>query len=45
MPQTDGGSVGGSVYTNGLFYSRGGGYHSNDMRSQADTNSVASSRY
>lgn len=45
MSQTDGGSVGGSVYTNGSFYSRGGGYHSNDMRSQADTNSVASSRY
>lgn len=45
MSQTDGGSVGGSVYTNGSFYSRGGGYHSSDMRSQADTNSVASSRY
>jgi regulator of nonsense transcripts 1 len=45
MSQTDGGSVGGSVYTNGSFYSRGGGYHGNDMRSQADTNSVASSRY
>ena len=45
MSQTDGGSVGGRVYTNGSFYSRGGGYHSNDMRSQADTNSVASSRY
>ena len=41
----DGGSVGGSVYTSGSHYSRGGGYYSNDVRSQADTNSVTSSRY
>ena len=41
----DGGSVGGSVYTSRSHYSRGGGYYSNDVRSQADTNSVTSSRY
>ncbi|KAL7539315.1 hypothetical protein ACHAXR_009176 [Thalassiosira sp. AJA248-18] len=42
----DGGSVSGSVYTTGTQWSnRHGGYYSNDMRSQADSASVASSRY
>lgn len=42
----DGGSVSGSVYTTGSQsqWSRGG-YYSHDMRSQADSASVASSRY
>lgn len=42
----DGGSVSGSVYTTGSQsgWSRGG-YYSHDMRSQADSSSVASSRY
>ena len=42
----DGGSVSGSVYTTGSQWSnRHGGYYGNDMRSQADSASVASSRY
>lgn len=41
----DEGSVNGSVYTNGSQWSRGGGYYSNDMRSQADSASVTSSRF
>mmetsp|Transcript_6834 Transcript_6834/g.14827 ORF Transcript_6834/g.14827 Transcript_6834/m.14827 type:complete len:1057 (-) Transcript_6834:479-3649(-) len=42
----DGGSVSGSVYTTGSQWSnRHGGYYSHDMRSQADSASVASSRY
>ena len=42
----DGSSVSGSVYTNTSRWSRGGGYYpSNDVMSQADTNSVTSSRY
>mmetsp|Transcript_34116 Transcript_34116/g.71826 ORF Transcript_34116/g.71826 Transcript_34116/m.71826 type:complete len:1046 (-) Transcript_34116:479-3616(-) len=42
----DGGSVSGSVYTTGSRWSnRNGGYYSHDMMSQADSASVASSRY
>ncbi|KAL7443031.1 hypothetical protein ACHAXM_008765, partial [Skeletonema potamos] len=44
-----GGSVSGSVYTTGSSsqwsHNRHGGYYGNDMRSQADASSVASSRY
>lgn len=41
----DGGSVSGSVYTTGSQQWSRGGYYSHDMRSQADSASVASSRY
>lgn len=40
----DGGSVSGSVYTTGSRWSRGG-YYCQDMQSQADSASVASSRF
>jgi hypothetical protein len=45
MSSTDGGSVSGSVYTTGSRWSNRHGYYSRDMMSQADSASVASSRY
>ena len=45
MSSTDGGSVSGSVYTTGSRWSNRHGYDNRDMMSQADSASVASSRY